>query len=295
MTATTSPSAASGLIRELTSRKLALIGIIGFCVVLGLAVFAPLIAQQNPYDLSSLSMFDSRLPPGASGMDGTKYLLGTDEQGRDMVSAILYGLRISLIVGVTSSIIALVIGTAFGLFAGYFGGRTDAILMRIVDMQLAIPSILIAFILLSTLGRGIDKIIIALVTVQWVYFARAVRSSTLVERSKEYVQAGRVLGYGNMRLLFVHVLPNTLSPVTVVLTIEFAHAIALEATLSFLGIGLPVTEPSLGYLISAGFTYLLNGEYWISIYPGIALLIVVFSLNLLSDALRDVLNPRRRK
>lgn len=295
MTTIAAPSAALGLIRELTGRKLAMIGLIGFSVVLGLAIFAPLIAQQNPYDLASLNMFDSRLPPGATGMDGTTYLLGTDEQGRDMVSAILYGLRISLLVGVASSLIALVIGTGLGLAAGYFGGRTDAIIMRIVDMQLAIPSILIGFILLATLGRGVDKIIIALVTVQWVYFARTVRSSTLVERAKEYVQAGRVLGFRNARLIFVHVLPNTLAPVTVVLTIEFAHAIALEATLSFLGVGLPVTEPSLGYLISSGFTYLLNGEYWISIYPGIALLITVFSLNLLGDALRDVLNPRRRK
>ena len=280
---------------DLLRSPVAVLGAALFAAVCLAALLAPWISPQNPYDLGSLSLLDSRLPPGAVGLDGTTYLLGSDEQGRDMLSAIFYGLRTSLTVGLLSSVIALVVGTVMGLVAGYFGGRLDAAIMRLVDLQLSIPSILVALILLAVLGRGVENIIIALVTVQWVYFARTVRGSCLVERGKEYVQAARLLGFSHARILFAHIFPNTLAPVTVVLTVEFAHAIALEATLSFLGVGLPITEPSLGYLISAGFAFLLNGEYWISIYPGIALLVAVFSLNLLGDQLRDVLNPRLQK
>jgi peptide/nickel transport system permease protein len=283
------------ILADLSRSPIAVIGTLLFLLVAAAALLAPWISPQNPYDLTQLNLLDSRLPPGATGFDGRTYLLGSDEQGRDMLSAIFYGLRTSLTVGLFSSVIALVIGTTLGLVAGYFGGRIDAAIMRLVDLQLSIPSILVALILLAAMGRGVEKIIIALVTVQWVYFARTVRGSCLIERSKEYVQAAQLLGYSNARILFVHILPNTLAPVTVVLTVEFAHAIALEATLSFLGVGLPITEPSLGYLISAGFAFLLNGEYWISIYPGLALLIAVFSLNLLGDQLRDVLNPRLQK
>jgi len=302
MTGTTSSAQIVGgersfrrILAGLLESPLAIVGMVLFVAVAAIALLAPWIAPQNPYDLASLNLLDSRLPPGATGFDGRSYPLGTDEQGRDMLSAIFYGLRTSLMVGLFSSFIALVIGTTLGLIAGYFGGWIDAAIMRLVDLQLSIPSILVALILLAALGRGVENIIIALVTVQWVYFARTVRGSCLVERGKEYVQAARLLGYSDARILFNHIMPNTLAPVTVVLTIEFAHAIALEATLSFLGVGLPITEPSLGFLISAGFAFLLNGEYWISIFPGIALLIAVFSLNLLGDQLRDVLNPRLQK
>lgn len=274
---------------------LALIGVVLFVLTVGVALLGPWLAQQNPYDLAALNLLDNRLPPGAEGMDGSIYWLGTDGQGRDMTSAIIYGLRTSVTIGLLASSIALVLGTTLGLIAGYARGWVDAVIMRIVDLQLSVPSILIAIVLLAVLGRGIGNIILALVTVQWVYFARTVRSSCLIEREKEYVQAGRLMGFSHARVLLRHILPNCLSPITVIVTVEFAHAIALEATLSFLGVGLPVTEPSLGYLISAGFRYLLNGEYWISIFPGVALLITVLSLNLIADHLRDITDPRLQR
>ena len=276
----------------LLSSKLALLGTVLFFSIVILAILAPWISPQNPYDLGSLNLLDSRLPPNSQSMDGVRYWLGTDGQGRDMTSAILYGLRTSILVGVVASVVALLVGTTLGLIAGYFRGWVDGLIMRVVDLQLSVPSILIAIVLLAVLGRGVGNIILALVAVQWVFFARTVRSSCLVEREKEYVQAGRLMGYSTWRILFRHILPNSIAPVTVVMTVEFAHAIALEATLSFLGVGLPVTEPSLGFLISAGFNYLLNGEYWISIFPGIALLLTVFSLNLIADQLRDITDPR---
>ena len=277
------------------SNGMALSGLVVFVAIVLVAVFAPLISPQNPYDLSALDLLDSRLPPGSQGAEGVRYWLGTDGQGRDMASAIMYGLRTSLTVGVSASVVALVVGTTLGLVAGYARGWTDAVIMRIVDLQLSVPAILIAIVLLAVLGRGVGNIVLALVTVQWVYFARTVRSACLVEREKEYVQAGRLMGFSTARILFRHVLPNSIAPVTVVLTVEFAHAIALEATLSFLGVGLPVTEPSLGYLISAGFSYLLAGEYWISVFPGIALLLAVFSLNLIADHLGDMSDPRLQR
>ena len=274
---------------------LALIGVALFVLTVGIALIGPLITSQDPYDLASINLLDSRLPPGAEGIDGNLYWLGTDGQGRDMTSAIIYGLRTSIMIGLIASAIALVLGTTLGLIAGYARGWVDALIMRIVDLQLSVPSILIAIVLLAVLGRGVGNIILALVTVQWVYFARTVRSSCLIEREKEYVEAGRLTGFSHTRILLRHILPNCLSPITVIVTVEFAHAIALEATLSFLGVGLPVTEPSLGYLISAGFSYLLNGEYWISIFPGLALLLTVLSLNLIADHLRDITDPRLQR
>lgn len=256
------------------------------------AIFAPLIAPQNPYDLAQVSVLDARMEPGAESMDGYTFLLGTDGAGRDLWSAILYGLRISLSVGVMSGIIALIIGSAVGLTAAYAGGRVEAVIMRIVDIQLSFPAILIALMLLAVFGKGVDKIMIALVTVQWAYYARTVRGTALVERAKEYVEAGVCLGLGRSRILFRHILPNCLAPLIVVGTVQTAHAIALEATLSFLGVGLPQTEPSLGLLISNGFEYMLSGRYWISFFPGIALLLTIVSINLVGDQLRDVLNPR---
>ena len=220
------------------------------------------------------------------------FVLGSDGAGRDMLSAIFYGLRTSLGVGVMSAIIALCIGMSVGLAAAYFGGRTDSLIMRVVDLQLSFPAILIALSLLSILGKGVDKITIALVIAQWAYYARTVRASALVERRKEYIEAATCLALSHRRIVFRHLLPNVLPPLIVVGTLQTAHAISLEATLSFLGVGLPQTQPSLGLLIANGFEYMLSGKYWISFFPGIALLITIVSINLVGDQLRDVLNPR---
>jgi peptide/nickel transport system permease protein len=282
-------------VAEFAESKLALVGLAVFAVILLLAVFAPWITPQNPYDLAKLDLMDGRLPPGAQSMDGMTFWLGTDDQGRDMLSAIFFGLRTSLGVGVMSAIVALAIGAAAGLLAAYVGGRLDSLLMRIVDIQLSFPAILIALILLAVLGHGTDKIIAALVAVQWAYYARTVRGTALVERRKEYIEAARCLALSPARIVFRHLLPNCLPPLIVVVTVQVAHAIALEATLSFLGIGLPITEPSLGLLIANGFQYMMSGKYWISFFPGLALLVTIVSINLVGDRLRDVLNPRLQK
>jgi peptide/nickel transport system permease protein len=272
--------------------KVATGAIIVFFVILLIAIFAPWISPQDPYDLMIVDVMDSRMPPGEKSLNGMTFLLGSDGAGRDMLSAIFYGLRTSLGVGVMSGIIALGIGMAVGLAAAYFGGRTDSIIMRVVDLQLSFPAILIALILLSILGKGADKIIVALVIAQWAYYARTVRASALVERRKEYIEAATCLALSHRRIVFRHLLPNVLPPLIVVGTLQTAHAISLEATLSFLGVGLPQTEPSLGLLISNGFEYMLSGKYWISFFPGVALLVTIVSINLVGDQLRDVLNPR---
>jgi peptide/nickel transport system permease protein len=278
---------------EFFASKLAILGLVLLLVSVGGAVFAPLIAPQNPYDIGSLDIMDSKLPPGSQNADGTMhYWLGTDGQARDLFSAILYGMRTSLIVGATSVFFAFVIGATVGLIAAYFGGRIDALLMRIADVQLSFPAILVALILLAITGKGVDKVIIALIVVQWAYFARAARGAALVERGREYVEAARCMGLRWGRILWRHLLPNCMPPLMVIATIDLAHAIALEATLSFLGVGVPVTEPSLGMLISNGFEYLLSGRYWISFFPGIALALAIIGINLVGDHLREVLNPR---
>jgi peptide/nickel transport system permease protein len=289
----TSRSPAAEVIYALLHDKLALLGIVLVTIFILAAVFAPLIAPQNPYDLAQLDIMDGRLQPGSESMSGMTYLLGTDTQGRDLFSAILYGLRTSILVGLSSAAIALVIGASIGLTSAYVGGRTDSILMRIVDIQLSFPAILIALIFLAILGQGVDKIILALVVTQWAYYARTIRGSALVERKRAYVDAARSMALPDRSILFRHILPNCLPPLIVVATMRVAYAIMLEATLSFLGIGLPVTEPSLGLLISNGFEYLLSGDYWISFFPGIALLLLIVAINLIGDALRDILNPRR--
>ncbi len=279
--------------RNYFSSRIAMAGFILLLLIVLAAIFAPLIAPQNPYDLSQVDILDSRLPPGAHASHGNMvYLLGTDEQGRDMLSAILYGVRISITVGVASTVIALAFGLALGLLAGYAGGRIDNLIMRIADIQLAFPPILVALILLALMGPGIGKIIVALVAVQWAYYARTARSAALVERQKEYIEAARGLGLSSARIVFRHLLPNCLPPVIAIAALQVASAISLEATLSFLGLGLPVTEPSLGLLIANGFEYLLSGKYWISLFPGIALVATVVAINLVADQLRDVLNPR---
>jgi len=223
------------------------------------------------------------------------YWLGTDDQGRDMLSGIFYGLRISLIVALSSVVIALTIGTILGLCAAYYGGRTDTLIMRLVDLQLSFPTILIALILLAILGKGVFNVMLALVIVQWALYARTARGVALTERRKEYVESAQCLGLSTSRVILTHILPNCLPSLIVIATLEVAGAISLEATLSFLGLGLPITEPSLGLLISNGFDYLLAGYPWISILPGIALLITVFAINLVGDRLRDILNPRLRR
>ena len=273
----------------------AVLGFLTIIVIAFLALFAPWIAPTNPYDLATVSILDSRLEPGAQMMNGVTAYLGTDGSGRDMVSAMLYGLRISLGVGVGSGVIALVIGIIIGLIAAYFGGRTDALIMRAVDIQLSFPAILVALVLLVTLGKGIDKTIIALVVVQWAYFARTIRATALVERRKEYIESATCLALSKNRIIFRHMFPNCLAPMIVVGTMQVASSISLEATLSFLGLGMPETEPSLGRLISNGFEYIMSGKYWISIYPGIALLVTIVSINLVGDRLRDVLNPRLQR
>jgi len=280
------------VLSDFAQSRLALVGLVLLILIAACALAAPWISPQNPYDLAQLDVLDSKLAPGEASMSGTTHWLGTDDQGRDMLSAILYGLRISLGVGVASVLCALALGLALGLAAAYFGGWIDAVVMRVVDLQLSFPAILIALILLAVLGQGVGKIVLALVTVQWAYYARTVRSSALVERQKEYVEAAQVLALSRTRIVLRHLLPNCLPPLIVVATVQVAHAIALEATLSFLGLGLPITEPSLGLLIANGFQYLLSGKYWISFYPGVALMLTIIAINLVADQLRDVLNPR---
>ncbi|MEQ9918163.1 ABC transporter permease [Pectobacterium aroidearum] len=280
------------VVMALINDRLALFGLIMLAIFVLLALLAPLLSPQNPYDLMQLDIMDGRLVPGSSSMSGMTYWLGTDDQGRDLFSAILYGTRISLMVGFTSAVFALLIGASLGLISAYVGGKTDATIMRIVDIQLSFPPILIALILLAVLGQGVDKIIMALVVTQWAYYARTIRGSALVERRRSYVDAARSMALSNRRILFRHILPNCLAPLIVVATMRIAYAIMLEATLSFLGIGLPVTEPSLGLLISNGFEYLMSGDYWISFFPGLTLLLLIVAINLVGDALRDILNPR---
>lgn len=257
-----------------------------------LAIFAPWISIQDPYDLAQIDFLDGRLPPGAEGRDGEVFWLGTDDQGRDLVSAIFYGLRISLIVGSVSGVFALVLGTALGIVAAYVGGRTETLIMRTADIYFAFPTILIALVLLAVLGRGLDKVIFALVLKEWALFARIAHGTARGEREREYIEAARCLGLSTPRIIFRHLLPNCAPPLLVFFTVNVANAILLEATLSFLGVGLPVTEPSLGLLIANGYQYMLSGRYWMSVFPGIALFLTVAGINLVADRCRDVLNPR---
>jgi len=288
--------AAPAPLREFTAGfardRVAVAALAVLVLILLAAIGAPLVSPQNPYNLAELDIFDSKLAPGAKAGAGFTFWLGSDDQGRDMVSAILYGLRISLGVGALSTFIALALGMAIGLVAAYAGGWADNLIMRVVDLQLSFPSILIALVLLAVAGQGVDKIVIALILVQWAYYARTVRGAALVEKRREYVDAARVMAFSARRIVFRHILPNVLPPLIVVATVQIAHAIALEATLSFLGLGMPITSPSLGLLISNGFAHLLSGRYWMSFFPGVALLLTIVAINLVGDRLRDVLNPR---
>ncbi|MDP9902697.1 ABC transporter permease [Variovorax ginsengisoli] len=273
---------------------------VGGLVLLGLvvlaALLAPWITPQNPYDLMQLDVLDARLPPGSQSSEGGyTYWLGTDGQGRDLYSAIVYGLRISLTVGVGSALIAAVVGTLIGLVAAYAGGKVDALLMRLVDLLLSFPTILMALMILAYLGKGVGNVMLTLVLLEWAYYARTARGQALVEARREYVDAAQGQGIPRWRIVTGHILPNCLPPLLVIGALQIARAITLEATLSFLGLGVPITEPSLGLLISNGYQYLLSNEYWISFFPGVALLAAIVAINLVGDQLRDVLNPRLQK
>ncbi|MGE0718488.1 MAG: ABC transporter permease [Alphaproteobacteria bacterium] len=279
---------------EFAESREAVAGLAVGLLLLVAAFAAPLIAPQNPYDLMQLDIMDARQPPGAEAGAGFRFWLGSDGQGRDLLSGILYGLRISLLVGVGSAAIACVLGTAMGLLAAYSGRVTDTVVMRLVDLLLSFPAILVALMILAFLGKGIMNVVVALVIVEWSYYARTVRGQALSERRREYIDAAHCLALPRRRIIFRHLLPNCLPPLIVIATLQVARAISLEATLSFLGLGVPITEPSLGLLIANGYQFMLSGEYWISFYPGIALLITIVAINLVGDRLRDVLNPRLR-
>jgi peptide/nickel transport system permease protein len=282
----------------------AVVSSIVLVVLLGAALFAPWVAPHNPFDLATLNLLDALTPP--HGVEGAKpeYLLGTDDQGRDLLSAIMFGTRISLLVGLAAVALAVLIGVSLGLISGYAGGRLDAFIMRAADVQLSFPAILIALLIDGILRAVLPRsahgdvalivLIVAIGVSNWPQYARTVRGSTLVEKSKEYVQAARVIGVGTPAIVFRHLLPNVLGPVLVLATINIATAILIEATLSFLGVGVPPTRPSLGTLIRIGQDYLFSGEWWITIFPGAALVIMVLAINLLGDWLRDALNPKLR-
>jgi peptide/nickel transport system permease protein len=267
------------------------------------AVFAPWVAPHNPFDLATLELSNARLPPAWMEGGSPQFWLGTEDQGRDILSALMYGARISLAVGMSSVVLSVLIGVSLGLLAGYLGGWTDTVLMRLCDVMLSFPPILIA-LLIAGVGRALfpgaqdalafGVLVVSITLTGWVQYARTVRGSTLVERSKEYVQAARVTGVPPLRIMRRHVLPNVMGPVLVLATIQVATAIITEATLSFLGVGAPVTSPSLGTLIRNGNDYLFSGEWWITIFPGAMLVLIALSVNLLGDWLRDALNPRLR-
>ena len=280
---------------EFRENRIAVVALAVVVVIAIVALLAPLIAPQDPYNLASLVLMDARRPPGYVGSGGFVHWLGTDAQGRDLLSAILYGLRISIQIGVLAGAVALAVGATLGTSAAYFGGRTEAFIMRIVDLQLSFPAILLALVLSALLGKGMLQLVAALVTAQYAYFARTAHGAASVERSKEYVEAALSTPLPAHTVVFRHILPNCLPPLIVVATVQIANSIALEATLSFLGLGLPPTEPSLGMLIANGFQYMLSGRYWISIYPGIALIVLIVAINLVGDQIRDQLNPRLKR
>ncbi|HEX6721080.1 MAG TPA: ABC transporter permease [Burkholderiaceae bacterium] len=282
-------------VREFAEDKVAVVALAVLGLIVLLALIAPLITPQDPYDLSKLVLTDARRPPGYVGSNGFTHWLGTDAQGRDLYSAILYGLRISLQVGLVAGAIAFMLGASLGTLAGFAGGRTETLIMRIIDLQLSFPAILLALVLAALLGQGKWPLIAALVTAQYAYFARTAHGAATAERSKDYVEAALSTPLSSARVAFRHVLPNCMPPLIVVATVQVANSIALEATLSFLGLGLRVSEPSLGMLIANGFQYMLSGRYWISIYPGIALIALIVAINLVGDQIRDQLNPRLRR
>jgi peptide/nickel transport system permease protein len=311
MTPTAVPAAPGALARFLDgdvwhsfrSSPMAIVAAVIAALCVFTSVFAPWVSPHNPFDLATLDLSDARLPPAWMEEGSRRYLLGTDDQGRDILSALFYGARISLLVGVASVMLSMIVGVGLGLLSGFAGGKVDAFIMRVCDVMLSFPSILIA-LLIDGVGRAMfpnahdtlafGVLIIAISLGGWVQYARTVRGSTLVERNKEYVQAARVIGVSPYRIMVRHVLPNVMGPVLVLATIQVAAAILTEATLSFLGVGVPPTSPSLGTLIRVGNDFLFSGEWWITIFPGIMLVLIALSVNLLGDWLRDALNPRLR-
>ena len=280
---------------EFSESRVAVAALAVVVLVIGLAVLAPLFAPQDPYDIGKLVLGDARRPPGFVGAGGYVHWLGTYAQGRDLFSAILYGLRISVQIGVAAGAIAFAVGATLGATAAFMGGRVEILIMRFIDLQLSFPAILLALVLSAILGQGKGQLIAALVVAQYAYFARTAHGAASAERAKDYVVAALSTPMPASRVVFRHILPNCLPPLIVVATVQIANSIALEATLSFLGLGLPVTHPSLGMLIANGFQYMLSGRYWISIYPGVALIVLILAINLVGDQIRDQLNPRLKR
>jgi peptide/nickel transport system permease protein len=294
----------SDLAYDFRHAPVAMVSALILFVCLAAALLAPWIAPHNPFDLATLNLLDALTPPRGFAGAKPEYLLGTDDQGRDVLSAIMFGTRISLLVGAAAVALAVALGVGLGLVSGYAGGRLDAFIMRAADVQLSFPAILIALLIDGIARAALPRsahsdvallvLIVAIGVSNWPQYARTVRGSTLVEKNKEYVQAARVIGVRTPAIILRHLLPNVLGPVLVLATINIATAIVLEATLSFLGVGVPPTRPSLGTLIRVGNDYLFSGEWWITIFPGAALVIMVLAINLLGDWLRDALNPRLR-
>jgi peptide/nickel transport system permease protein len=281
--------------REYRENWVAVVALGVVVLVVLAALTAPVFAPQDPYDLAILDLMDARRPPGYVGSGEYVHWLGTDAQGRDLLSAILYGLRISLQMGLVAGAVAMTLGAALGILSAHLGGWVEALVMRVVDLQLSFPAILLALVLVAVLGQGKSQLIIALVAAQYAYFARTAYGAATAERQKDYVEAASATPLPSWRVVLRHILPNCLPPLIVVGTVQVANAIALEATLSFLGLGLPPTEPSLGMLIANGFPYMMNGRSWISVYPGIALILLIVAINIVGDQIRDQFNPRLRK
>ncbi len=274
---------------EYCEDKLALTGLIIFIILSIFALVPAFFSPQNPYDLTQLFLENSFQSPNKN------FLLGTDEQGRDILSAIMYGLRVSLYVGFASTILSVIIGFSLGLISGYYGGWVDTIIMRIADIQLSFPAILIALIIMALWGAGIGKIIIAITIVSWVYYARTARGVVLSEKEKDYAQSAKALGMNSFSIIFKEIMPNVTAPIIVIATVRIAVAIILEATLSFLGLGVPITEPSLGSLIANGYQVLFSGYWWTSVFPGVILMVLIISINLIGDRARDIMNPRLKR
>ena len=274
---------------EFFEDKLAVVGLVVFTILAIFAIAPAIFSYQNPYDLTQLYLENSFQSPNEN------FWLGTDEQGRDIFSAIMYGLRVSLYVGFASTILSVLIGFTLGLISGYYGGWIDTIIMRIADIQLSFPAILIALIIMALWGAGVGKIIIAITIVNWVYYARTARGVVLSEKEKDYAQSAKALGMSNFSIIFKEIMPNVTAPIIVIATVRIAVAIILEATLSFLGLGVPITEPSLGSLIANGYQVLFSGYWWTSVFPGIILMILIISINLVGDRARDIMNPRLKR
>jgi peptide/nickel transport system permease protein len=285
--------------------KVAIVSSVVFLILATLAILSPLIAPFDPYDLRQLDLMDSELPPVWIEDSDSRFLFGTDDQGRDLWSTILYGMRVSVLIGLFAGLFQGTIGITIGLVSGYMGGKVDSILMRIADVQLSFSTLMVAIIVLAIVKSAFDGetysswamviLILVIGLSEWPQIARTVRSSVLAEKEKEYVDAAHVMGFGSVRIMFKHILPNCLSPIFVISTVQIANAIITEAALSFLGLGMPVTEPSLGSLISIGKEYLFSGSWWITLIPGLFLIVIVITINLMGDFLRDVYNPKLYK